>query len=247
MSAAQYPITFGYKAVDGKYYGPNGIVGKYHRGNDRPCPTGTPINISGVTIGLTGATGLVSGPHLHTQACTAGSSYADDFNPAPYEFKNGTVVVAGWHSQFGNRIVIRVGGVDITYAHLSKINVAVGQQIGGSEVFQNIDEVKEAYRQMRGVEGTDAEMRPWIGQSKQRWIQLSTAETSAQRQALVDVRQALANEQAKPAKEVIKEVIKIVDRPVEVIKEIEVIKEVEVEPSWLRKVRDLINSFLKKG
>lgn len=137
--ASQYPITFGYKAQDGYWYGPNGKVGKYHRGNDRPCPTGTPIIISGVTIGETGATGIVSGPHLHTQACTAGSNYADDFDPSPFEFKNGTVVVAGWHSQFGNRIVIRVGGVDITYAHLSKINVQVGQVIGGSEVIPDQD------------------------------------------------------------------------------------------------------------
>lgn len=130
MSAVDYAVTFGYKAQDGYYYGPNGKVGKYHRGNDRPCPTGTPIVISGVTIGLTGATGLVSGPHLHTQACTAGKNYADDFDPSPFEFKNGIVVVADYHSQFGNRIVIRVGGVDITYAHLSKISVAVGQYIG---------------------------------------------------------------------------------------------------------------------
>jgi hypothetical protein len=128
--AADYPVTFGYKAQDGKYYGPNGSVGFYHRGNDRACPSGTPIVIGGVTIGQTGATGIVSGPHLHTQACTANSSYADDFDPGPYEFKPGTVIVAGGHSQFGNRIVIRVGGADITYAHLSKINVQVGQEVG---------------------------------------------------------------------------------------------------------------------
>lgn len=93
---------------------------------------------------------------------------------------------------------------------------------GGNEVFNNIDEVKEAYIQMRGTVGTDAEMRPWVGQSKQRWIQLSTAETNSLRQQLADVRNALANEQAKPPKEVVKEVVKIVDRPVEVIKEVPV-------------------------
>lgn len=50
---------------------------------------------------------------------------------------------------------------------------------------------------------------------------------------------ALANEQAKPPKEVIKEVEKIVtqyvDRPVYI----------EVEPSWLIKVREAIKAFLK--
>lgn len=131
-TAADYGINFAYGAQDGYWYGPDGRVGKYHRGNDRPCPTGTPVVINGHTIGLTGASGLVSGPHLHTQACSAGSGYSDDFNPGPYEFKNGQVVGARWHHQFGNHIVVRVGGVDITYAHLSKINVAVGQQAGGN-------------------------------------------------------------------------------------------------------------------
>jgi hypothetical protein len=57
------------------------------------------------------------------------------------------------------------------------------------------------------------------------------------------VQQALANEQSKPPKEVIKEVEKVVteyvDRPVEVVK--------EVEPSWLTKVRDFILTFLRIG
>ncbi len=128
-TAADYGVTFGYKAQDGYYYGPNGTVGKYHRGNDRPCPTGTPIIIGSKTIGLTGATGLVSGPHLHTQVCTAGSNYADDFDPSPFEFKFGTIIKAGWHNQFGNHIVVRVGNVDITYAHLSRIDVSVGQEL----------------------------------------------------------------------------------------------------------------------
>jgi hypothetical protein len=93
---------------------------------------------------------------------------------------------------------------------------------GGIEMFQNIQEVTEAYIQMRGVPGSDAEMRPWIGQSKQRWIQLSTLETNSQRQQLADVRQALENERNKPPKEVIKEVTKIIEKPVEVIKEVPV-------------------------
>lgn len=227
-TAADYYVNFGYKATDGYYYGQNGIVGKYHRGNDRPCPSGTPIVISGVTIGLTGATGLASGPHLHTQACTAGSSYTNDLDPGPYEFKNGTVVVAGWHSQFGNYIVIRVGGVDITYAHLSKINVSVGQTItsaqsaGGSQVFNNDQEVQEAYLMLRGNPGSAGERAGWIGQSKQLFFRVAKAETDQQRQQLADIAKALANEQAKPPKEVVKEVTKIVEKPVEVIKEVPV-------------------------
>jgi hypothetical protein len=251
MSAANYSITFGYGATDGYYYGPNGIVGKYHRGNDRPCPTGTSIVIGEWTIGLTGATGLASGPHLHTQACSAGSNYSDDFNPSPYEFKYGTVIKAGWHNQFGNHIVIRTGNVDLTYAHLSKINVSVGQVLSapqGSNInmFANDQEVKEAYLMLRGNEGTPGERAGWIGQSKQRFFQLAKAEADSFRQQLADVRQALVNEQAKPAKEIVKEVEKIVEKPIEVIVEVPAqVDEKAVVTNWFKKIWESL--FQKKG
>lgn len=241
MSAANYTVNFGYKAQDGYYYGPSGIVGKYHRGNDRPCPTGTPIIISGVTIGLTGATGLASGPHLHTQACTAGSNYANDLDPGPYEFKNGTVISAGWHSQFGNHIVIRVGGVDITYAHLSKINVQVGQVIGDTlMIIQNADNwywrMNKVHMQIIGKEFPRSEFNWWVGKEFMSFVEAASdspdahpaqdaqqwalANRAAVEKQIADLKAALANEQKKPPKEVIKEVEKIVEK--EVIKEVPV-------------------------
>lgn len=111
---------------------------------------------------------------------------------------------------------------------------------GGNEVFNNIEEVKEAYVQMRGVEGTLDEMQAWVGQSKQRWIKLSTAETSSTRQQLADARKALANEQNKPAKEVIKEVQVIVDRPVEVIKEVPVYTHDEQTKTNVEKILKIV-------
>jgi hypothetical protein len=114
---------------------------------------------------------------------------------------------------------------------------------GGNEVFQNIEEVEEAYRQMRGQEGTDGEMRPWVGQSKQRWIQLSTAETNSTRQQLADVRAALANEQAKPPKEVIKEVQVIVEKPVEVIKEVPVYTHDEATAQNVNKILAMVTKI----
>lgn len=123
---SRYPITFGYKAQDNVFYGPNGRVGPYHRGADRACPIGTPIVINGQTIGLTGNTGLSSGPHCHTQAM----KNSQDLNPAPYEFKGGKVTRARYQYDFGNVVGIKVGTVEIFYAHLSKINVKIGDTIG---------------------------------------------------------------------------------------------------------------------
>lgn len=113
--------------------------------------------------------------------------------------------------QFGGGALMNPYTVYNAYPHT---NVTTNQ---GENMFNNIQEVTEAYIQMRGVAGTQAEMQGWVGQSKQRWIQLSTAETNSTRQQLADVRQALANEQAKPPKEVIKIVEKIIEKPVEVI------------------------------
>ena len=66
------------------------------------------------------------------------------------------------------------------------------------------------------------------------------AQRNASKTAIEALQSALANEQAKPPKEVVKEVEKIVteyvDRPVEVIK--------EVEPSWLTAVVTFIRKVL---
>lgn len=137
-TAQDYPVSFGYGAQDGYYYGPKGIVGPYHRGNDRYTPTGTPVVIEGVTIGKTGATGLVSGPHLHTQAGTD-IGCQNTINPTTLEFDPGTVVASGTGNQWGKYITIKVGSKYITYCHLSQINVRKGQVIkkGKSNVTNN--------------------------------------------------------------------------------------------------------------
>ena len=177
----------------------------------------------GDQVALAGTTGLSTGVHSHWDINKEGvypTSFASFIPPADY--------LAGMYP-------ITTGGV---------------------EVFNTIEEVKEAYLQMRGVVGTDAEMRGWIGQSKQRWIQMSKAETDgtraerdALRNQLQSVQTTLANEQAKPPREIVKVVEKIVtvEVPTEVRIEVPVIKEVEVvkNPSWLNSVIDFINNLLR--
>src|SRR3990167_8069700 len=144
MSAQNYDVTFGYGAKDGKYYGTNGSIGLYHKGNDRSTPVGTPIDIGGTTIGLTGKSGAVSGAHLHTQAGTD-LACRNTFDPTPIEFKPGIVVATGFGNQWGNYITLQVGDKYITYAHLSQINVKVGQIIGGKNMkpatTQDVDDI----------------------------------------------------------------------------------------------------------
>jgi hypothetical protein len=85
---------------------------------------------------------------------------------------------------------------------------------GGSNVFNTDAEVQEAYLLLRGNPGTAAERAGWIGQPKQRFFQVARPEADSIRKQLADIKIALANEKAKPPTTVIKEVIKIVEKPV---------------------------------
>lgn len=117
------------------------------------------------------------------------------------------------------------------------------QPVGNVSMFNTREEVGEAYLLLRGKRGTAAEENAWIGQPKQRFFQVGKAEADSIRKALSDtqaalasVKAALANEQAKPPKEVVKIVEKIVEKPIEVIKEVPVeADEKTVVEGWLRR------------
>lgn len=119
---------------------------------------------------------------------------------------------------------------------------------GGNQVFNTDEEVKEAYILLRGNEGTAAERKGWIGQPKQRFFQVGLAEANNYRvwarsleAKIKELSAALKNEQNKPPKEVIKTVEKIVEKPVEVIKEVKVGEE-EAVKGWFSR---LIDKFIK--
>ena len=185
-TASDYSVSFPYGATSAPY-----SPSRPHRGNDRPCPTGTPVVIGSTTIGLTGATGYTFGAHLHIQEWSG--SYANTRKPRN-EFKGGKVINVDLNGtqgdgSFGKFISIQTsdGWVD-SYCHLSKINVKVGQVIsgtatGGNDVFETDAEVAEAYKLLRGNSGTAAERKSWIGQPKQRFFQVGLAEANAVRAA----------------------------------------------------------------
>jgi hypothetical protein len=130
-------------------------------------------------------------------------------------------------------------------------NVISTPSAGGSQVFNTDAEVQEAYLLLRGNPGTAAERAGWIGQAKQRFFVVAKPEADSVRKQLADVKAALTNLQNQPAKEVIKIVEKIVEKPVEVIKIQEVIKEVPAQvdekavvTNWFKKIW---NSLFQKG
>lgn len=132
MSAKDFPVSFGFKAQDGHYYGPSGVVGPFHHGVDYSCPTGTPVVISGVTISHSGATGIVSGAHLHVDKRPVGSPITDRnsfVNPLDWWNITGVVTFAGSAGSAGNMVAIHSGGWEFRFLHNSTLNVKVGDKI----------------------------------------------------------------------------------------------------------------------
>lgn len=265
MSAKDYGVTFGYGEYDGVYY----TASRPHRGNDRPTPTGTAIVIGTTTIGYTGATGMVSGPHLHTQAGTD-VNCQNTVNPGSIEFQPGTVVRTGTASQWGNYIIIQVGSLFICYAHLSKISVSVNQVINGSVTGGNsVDTIKSMYWRLLGREADAGGIQhhtanasskgwdfvyndlknstegqnDWARRNPDRVYQLEV-QNAQKDSAIAQLQAALANEQSKPPKEVVKEVEKIVTQTVEVIKEVPIYTHDEALSKNVASIRGMLINFI---
>lgn len=122
MATAQdYPITTAYGKVAG-YPLNNG----FHKGEDRAMPTGTPVLVNGVQIGLSGTTGASTGPHLHIGRFVG----AQDTPPSGGGFtvSNAKVLQTGSDASNGNFVrVADADGSTWVYLHLSRIDVKPGQ------------------------------------------------------------------------------------------------------------------------
>lgn len=142
MSALGYPVGFGFKGQDGYYYGPNGIVGLYHLGDDYYTPMNTPLTLQEVSIGLTGKSGTAGGPHLHVakwkQGNIAGGYYVKKydrtyFEPSDVKTISGTVLNTGLAADPGKFVLIKAdNGFTYDFFHLNEIYVKQGDVIGAN-------------------------------------------------------------------------------------------------------------------
>lgn len=185
----------------------------------------------GDQVALVGTTGLSTGPHCHWDINKEGTyptSFAAFIPPADW--------LAGKYqvTQGGDMPTI------ITDQHIGLLRIA-HSEIGGWDLHEVHAGMHDA-KFLGAWKGRTVDELIWA-----QWNEKNAEAYRNQREAnktkILELQTALTNEQAKPPKEVIKEVTKIVEKPVEVIKTVEVIK--EVNPTWLETTIKFIRNVLR--
>ncbi len=156
-TAKDYDVSFGYKknnpigrwpsgATKYEFYGPFkqtiNYIGPYHRGEDQKMPVGIRVVINNTLVGLSGASGNVSGPHVHGEKWTTlmRNWWRGKVNFKPVDLYNikrgGRVVYAGWAQGYGNCVVIKRKTtwydrrrVFYLVGHLSEVSVSINDWV----------------------------------------------------------------------------------------------------------------------
>lgn len=166
MNASDYSVTFPYGATDPPY---GTAALPYHRGDDRAMPVGTPVVVNGVTIGLSGNTGLSTGAHLHIGHWIGGQ----DVNPNGQGFTINGGVVSQVSGDTTNGDFVRVADADGSswvYLHLSKQLVSVGQKLEGGIVEPvdyrvNDGDIENYFVNFLGRKPTEADLNVYRGKT----------------------------------------------------------------------------------
>lgn len=228
-----------------------------HRGIDYGYPWGVPVLVNGVPIGLSGSTGEAydangnkgtkAAAHVHVgrwvngQPTNPGRGNGFEFEPPV------SVAAVGSDAVNGNWVKLNAEGAIWVYCHLSEIKVRQGQQLEGGETMPSEKDVRDYFYAFLRTEPSEAQVAYYTKRSWRAFIDdVLLGLRRGYDNQLADLRAALANEQAKPPKEVIKTVEKIVDKPLEVRVEVPVptpVDEQKVVEGWLSR---LWKSLFKK-
>lgn len=156
--------------------------------------------VEGQLVALSGATGRgVTGPHVHWDICKkqTPTAFADFIPPVDW--------LAGKYQTQGDNM-IKESDIDSIRVVMSEVEGWNGHEIHSGK--------------------HDAQIKSWVGKTWPEFIQHCWRVQPTHRVHLTDrlgvIETLLINEQNKPAKEIIKEVQVIVEKPVEVIKEVPV-------------------------
>lgn len=172
MTVQDFPVTLPYGSTAPPYDATH-----KHRGRDYGCPTGTPLVVAGQQIGLSGATGHVIGAHCHVQEWKGDYANTREPNDA---FQGGTVTNIDPNGtqgdgSFGKFItVVNADGWLDTYCHLSRIDVKVGDRIGGTmeptDYRMNEGDIDTYYRDILGRPASKEDIAAWTGQTHKKFL-----------------------------------------------------------------------------
>lgn len=135
MTARDYPVTLGFGATSWPY-----SVNAPHEGEDLGCPVGTDVVVAGTLIARSGATGNVTGPHVHYARYKNGkipggifdvSQNRTYFNPHGAFDVSGTVTFASANGTAGNEVtILGDDGWYYRFLHNSSILSRIGDKVG---------------------------------------------------------------------------------------------------------------------
>jgi hypothetical protein len=196
-------------------------------------PTGTPVVVNGLTLGLSGSTGDSTGPHLHIGKFSNGQAV----NPGTEGFNldaGAYVWDTGSDASDGNFVRVYSAGYIYCYLHLSQINVTSNQPVVGQpgrgaveqETVMNEYESKNRWRTTLFREPeNDQVWRPWVGHRVQDWDDQVRASQEwltnnhilkvaypAAKKALAETQAALENAKNRPPQIVVDQAAVIVSK-----------------------------------
>lgn len=136
----------------------------FHNGRDYGCPSGTPIVVNGVTIGLSGKTGYVTGPHLHVGRWVNGK--ATDPGTGGFQFNSAVVAEINEDATNGKYVALNADGARWVYLHMSDNNlVQEGQKLeGGASMKPTEQDIRQIYQVVLVRDPTDQELQAQLNQ-----------------------------------------------------------------------------------